>query len=148
MSVFPVLFPRFFIYRVASICDFFIASIPIFVHFLHLFDCEGSGDFLHFFKGFFYLYDCVFLYFFEGIIYILFKGLYHLHEMGFKSQSCSSCMLGNPEIAVVRKLDFGDAILHCLRLNMFLHLPSAICFCFILFCFVLVFLFVCLFGVD
>ena len=54
----------------------------------YLFECVFSNMslrnlFAFFFKAL-YLFDCIFLYIYNEIIYILFKGLYHLHEMGFK----------------------------------------------------------------
>ena len=56
------------------------------------------------------------------IIYILFKGLCHLHEMGFKLRILLFRHVGCPGLAVVRQLGSNGAKLHCLLLIMFLCL--------------------------
>lgn len=75
----------------------------------YLFECVFSNMslrnlFAFFFKAL-YLFDCIFLYIYNEIIYILFKGLYHLHEMRFKAIICSSDVLGYLGLSVVGKVD-------------------------------------------
>ena len=91
-SVTPDLFPRFSMYRVASLCVVFfllllfsfldpgwfcLISSPVYL----CFPCISLGDFFmcFLFEGF-YLFMCVLLYFFKGVIYVLLKVLHHLYD--------------------------------------------------------------------
>ena len=77
------------------------------------------------FKGV-YLFDYVFLCFFKECIYILFKGLYHLHDIKFKVTVSFFRCVGYPRLAVVGKLGSYGIILHLLMFFMFLCLPFSI----------------------
>jgi len=84
-SMTPDLFPRFSVYRVVSLCDFFIISIFTFRSWMVLFNsftclvifsCNSLRDFC---VSSLKASTCVLLYFFKGVIYVL-KVLSHHHE--------------------------------------------------------------------
>jgi hypothetical protein len=81
-SVLPVYIPKIFISRFPSVLLFPYQVLRSFVYFLQLF-----LFFLAFFKVFIHclqLFVSVFLGFFKDFFHFPFKGLYHLHIVGFK----------------------------------------------------------------
>jgi hypothetical protein len=90
-SVVPVLFPRFSISRVSSVCVFFIASIFIFRYYTVLFI-------------FLLLFDCIFLYFLKGFVCLFFFSLkvsIICISLNSRSSSCASSMLGYLGLCIV-----------------------------------------------
>jgi hypothetical protein len=98
-SVTLVLFPRFFIYRVVSLCNIFIVSISSFRFWmvlfnfftcLVLFSCNSSRDFC---VSSLRASSYVLLFFLKRVIYVL-KFSIIIMRCDFKSESCFSGVLG------------------------------------------------------
>ena len=115
VSVVSVLFPRFPISRISSVCTFFTASISIFM----------SWTVLFIFFTCLIVFSCIS--FRNLFIYFLFKGFYHLPKIGLKVISlCSSCARISracfSRIAGLWWYRIALALVHCILVLSFNHL--------------------------
>lgn len=111
--VFPILFPRFFISRVASICDLFL-----------VFPFLGLKQF-YFFP--LYPFHCIFLDFFKGFAYFFLKYLYNLHKLRFKIIVWLFRYIRISRACCQWRTAYDGAKLHWLLLIVLLWLPLAMC---------------------
>jgi hypothetical protein len=90
VSVVPVLFPRFSIFQIPSVCVLFVACTSIFssctlsfivFSYLIISSCISLWDLFISFKSL-NLFESIFWYLFKVFIHFLFKGHYHLYKIG------------------------------------------------------------------